>query len=292
MNARASQNIYETRQVSTWDGLVRLYGKSDWRTWDWAFRGENSAKKDLTTSLEKSLGRVEGLDYKMAPNVEYRLVREFKRQAQHFIQSLPKADDILEWLSIMRHHGAPTRLLDWTYSFYVAAYFAINRAKPRDKCAIWAIDVDWLDDRATMSLPRASRQRWKDIKTSKEPDLLNRVFRKQRRMVFLINPFRLNERLVIQQGVFLAPGDITKSFMDNLAAVAPRSHLRKRFVKIEVSLTKGFLKQAYFALRSMNINEATLFPGIDGFSRSLSSRPINMDPKRFGLENAFRDIDK
>jgi hypothetical protein len=254
VSTNARQDIYETRRVSTWNGLVKLYDASNWATWDWAFRGEISADTDLCTSLERILRRIEGFDFRKTPNVEYRLVREFKRQAQHFIESLPKANDILEWLSIMRHHGAPTRLLDWTYSFYVAAHFAINRAKPEGKCAIWAINVDWLEGRA-------------------------------------VNPFRLNERLVIQQGVFLAPGDITRSFMDNLAAVAPRNQLTKNCLKIEITVTEHFLKQAYAALRSMNINEATLFPGIDGFSRSLSSKPIDMDPRRFGSENAFRDID-
>jgi hypothetical protein len=40
----------------------------------------------------------------------------------------------------MRHYGAPTRLLDFTKSPYVAAFFATVDAGP-DKCAaIWAID--------------------------------------------------------------------------------------------------------------------------------------------------------
>ena len=291
MSTNARQDIYETRRVSTWNGLVKLYDASNWATWDWAFRGEISADTDLCTSLERILRRIEGFDFRKTPNVEYRLVREFKRQAQHFIESLPKANDILEWLSIMRHHGAPTRLLDWTYSFYVAAHFAINRAKPEGKCAIWAINVDWLEGRAVNSLPKNLQKGWENLTTSKKPELLNSVFERQRRMVFPINPFRLNERLVIQQGVFLAPGDITRSFMDNLAAVAPRNQLTKNCLKIEITVTEHFLKQAYAALRSMNINEATLFPGIDGFSRSLSSKPIDMDPRRFGSENAFRDID-
>jgi hypothetical protein len=291
VSTKGPHDIYETKRVSTWNGLVRLYDASDWATWDWAFRGENSADKNLCTSLERNLKRIEGFDFRKSPNVEYRLVREFKRQAQHFIESLPKANDILEWLSIMRHHGAPTRLLDWTYSFYVAAHFAINRAKPGSKCAIWAINVDWLESRAVNSLPKGLQKGWENLTTSKKPEFLNGVFARQRRMVFPINPFRLNERLVIQQGVFLAPGDITESFMDNLAAVAPKNQLRRNFLKIEIAVTEHFLKQACIALRSMNINEATLFPGIDGFSRSLSSKPIDMDPKRFGSENAFRDID-
>ncbi len=287
-----SQDIYEIKGVSTWKELVELYDMSGWPNWVWAFRGETSAEDDLSTSLEKSLTRVENFDFKNAPNVEYRLVREFKRQAQHFIPSLPKAHDTLEWLSIMRHHGAPTRLLDFTYSFYVAAYFAIRKATPKEKCAIWAIDGEWLDRQACSSFPTDLQKRWENLNTSKEPDMLNNVLEEKRKMVFHINPFRLNERLVIQQGVFLAPGDITKPFMNNLAEVASPDELRKRFIKIEVTLTAGFLKQAYLAFRSMNINEATLFPGIDGFSRSLILRPIDMAPERFGKENAFRHIDE
>lgn len=41
----------------------------------------------------------------------------------------------------MHHHGAPTRLLDFTYSIYVATYFAAENAE-RD-AAVWAIDGRW-----------------------------------------------------------------------------------------------------------------------------------------------------
>src|SRR3989304_1877564 len=43
---------------------------------------------------------------------------------------------------IMQHYGAPTRLLDFTYSVYVAAYFAVEEAE--DDCVVWAVDGPWV----------------------------------------------------------------------------------------------------------------------------------------------------
>ena len=42
----------------------------------------------------------------------------------------------------MRHYGAPSRLLDCTYSIHVAAYFAYEFDS--EECAIWAINGDWI----------------------------------------------------------------------------------------------------------------------------------------------------
>lgn len=46
----------------------------------------------------------------------------------------------MEWLALMQHFGAPTRVLDITKSSYVAAYFAIEDATAGDDCAVWAIN--------------------------------------------------------------------------------------------------------------------------------------------------------
>lgn len=189
----------------------------------WVFRGQRDATRPLETSLRRDCKYFPG-KLEDPKNAEIALLREFRRRFHHYSAYIPREDDCLEWLSLMQHHGAPTRLLDFTYSIYVAAYFALEKPplkKPKDDHAIWAINSKWATDECeVMFKPTAVHEYFEIPINEQTANLFPDAFmpKKPQRFVCPLNPFRLTERLTIQKGIFMCPGDVTTTFEKNLCA--------------------------------------------------------------------------
>lgn len=231
------------------------------------YRGHRCAAWLLETSLERACRRInDSLDD--ADKMEKALLREFRRRLHHYTVNVPNAEEPLRWLSLMQHHGAPTRLLDWTYSIYVASYFALEYAT--NDCVVWKIDKDWLKDEGFAVFTKDSRGtsifRQKGDESVEKQFKVDVVDRDPIAAVIQANPFQLDERLTIQKGVFLYPCDARLSFEANLKAMSGWNDSSK-VVKLKISSDER--RTALKALHSMNISRATLFPGLDGFAQSL-----------------------
>jgi hypothetical protein len=132
--------IFQTVTLSSWEELHKFASRRGW-----LFRGERTTAWQLKTSLERCCDRT----------IEGRIIREFRRAYHQFSPQVPERESTVEWLSIMQHHGAPSRLLDFTYSVYVAAYFAVEEAD--DDSVVWAINGPWALQRAAALLKAAGK---------------------------------------------------------------------------------------------------------------------------------------
>jgi hypothetical protein len=121
----------------------------------WIHRGEARTYDALVPSIDREgragLTRIEKLA------LEQRSIQTFRESARFFNFGEEQAlQDPIVALMVLRHHGVPTRLLDWSGSPYVAAYFATDHSQENEAKdgQIWSFDealyeirgrVQWTD---------------------------------------------------------------------------------------------------------------------------------------------------
>lgn len=246
----------------------------------WLYRGQASAAWALETAFERCCNRSH-IPMEERPKVEYRLCREFRRAYHQYASHVPRKTAMLEWFALMQHHGAPTRLLDFTYSIYVAAYFALEQSA--GDCAVWGINSPWALSASVSLLEQAGQPNARGLTTpydEQDDEIFNEVFLTNPVALWACaqTPFRLNERLRIQMGSFMAPGRVDKTFEDNLRALPgyeKADHLKK--IVISSRFRDGALRQLF----DMSISRRTLFPGLDGFAQSLAIYSPAFNPIRW-----------
>jgi len=276
--------MFASIRVDDWETL-RVLGR---RLLVWAFRGQSDSTWPLLTSIERR-AKAGGTPREILENRERWILRQFQRRAHLVIDSPPPESAALEWLSIIQHYGGPTRLLDFTRSIYIAAFFAIEPCWECD-AAIWGINTNPLiwRDRAASSAKNLDQlnleyARQADAIITSGSDALG---------VLAVEPDRLNERMSIQHGIFMFPTNVKASFAANLAAaigvtelhlaepasadvsvsefLAKISKTPNAFSAAKFTLPRRAHEEAIYDLREMNITAATLFPGLEGFARSLA----------------------
>lgn len=207
-----------------------------------------------------------GRSVDMVRHVEEQALYRFRSQAHQYLSAEQIPTNLLEWFALMQHHGAPTRLVDWTHSPYIAAYFAMENAS--EMCSVWCIDTPWFVDRAVERFRESVDENspFRDLDTA-VPDsiLFEQVVRCRLKGVFPVIPDLANRRLGVQQGLFVALGDTRTDFMGNVSSYGETSadHV------VKVDIPKSVRAEALEDLHRMNIDRSTLFPGIDGFAQSI-----------------------
>jgi hypothetical protein len=224
----------------------------------WAFRGEVNASWQLLSSLSRRLA-ARGVPREVWGERERRAMRIFRLKAHVYLPDRSVLRDDLRCLAMMQHHGAPTRLFDFTKSPFVAAFFALEHAA--GDAAVYALNTPKLWGLA----PRFDASLTRDAIDPRCEGNFERHFAVDRHpIVWFGDPSDMDRRLVAQSGLLVMPGQLDTPLDALLASYDSDQPL------IEKAVLAGELRaEAMHALYRMNITQATLFPDLEGLARSI-----------------------
>lgn len=222
-----------------------------------AFKGLSHAHYELSTTLYR-LGR-------SSADVERHLLRNFKKYA---LREANQIDSLWNWLALGQHHGLPTRLLDWTYSPFVALHFATTTLELGHCDAIvWCVDYVRAHELLPKRLRRVVQEEGSDVWTADLLDhhvptweALNDLGDGDDVMLFF-EPPSVDQRIVNQYALFSVLSNPDRRIDDWLAS---HPELAKRVI-----IPKDLVWEVRDKLDQANVNERVLFPGLDGLSHWL-----------------------
>lgn len=218
-----------------------------------AFRGLSDAKYNLETTLIRLGG-----DY---PTLERHLLRNFKKYAR---RNVVEQDSIWHWLSVAQHYGLPTRLLDWTYSPYVALHFATsNLEKFHLDGVIWAANYLKTHQLLPQRLRDALSEEGANVFTvemlsNSLPTLQTFSQLENGNGAIFFEPPSIDERISNQFAFFSVMPDAT-GVLDQWLQQRPELYRR-------IIIPAALKWEIRDKLDQANITERVLFPGLDGLS--------------------------
>ncbi len=235
---------------------------------EYIFRGLSDASYQLKTSLMRLNGPYRDL--------ERHLLRNFRKYAH---RNPVSGESVWNLMAIAQHHGLPTRLLDWTYSPYIALHFATANLQKFDlDGVIWCVNYIKSSELLPPSLRSIIKEEGSNVFTPQMLDAECSSLKQldtihNQKFVIFLEPPSMDERIVNQHALFsLMPGSCL--LMDDWLHDYPDLFYR---IIIPASL-KWEIRDK---LDQANITERVLFPGLDGLSswlkRQYSPKEINDD---------------
>lgn len=237
--------------LQNWRELAALAQK--YRNGGWIFRGVRKAKYELLPKIGRVRPDVKATAFGLPG--EMALIDRFKLAARPHLTYEPKTE--LEWLAIAQHHGIPTRLLDWTESPLIAAYFAVKDGPTLDLVS----RLDGVEVTGTKIVGGSFDPQPGAVYAVPEPndigilrDSYPSSFSKDS-PVSTFRPPHISPRVVVQRALLTLHNSPTEPWSPEGA--------------VKYVVPYGQFLQFKKALNLVGINEASMFPDLDGLSRYL-----------------------
>lgn len=279
------------------EGLIyRGHADSDYKLLPSALREESLSAMRLMSSGRIDLhGVKEHTDYEQA-FLEYQLIRDFYRLADERGLAVPPSamlrkeihstvdlismfkwkdgeswlpDELLDPAALAQHYGVPTRLLDWTYNPFVAAYFASERpSHSAEKLCIWGFEVN-------------------------NNALNSTLFGEDSPLKIVHPPYSGNPNLAAQRGLFTHVSNkikdinnVANDVASNTSKPVDRKGFDEHVLKIiggrvnrrinvftKLTLPASQSDQLAKALRALGYGPARVYPGFGGVAEEIKQRP-------------------
>ncbi len=276
-----------------------------------AFRGQANSEWRITTSLERLVNRFyppKSIQCYSLCFFEREMLNKFKWKYPIYEKTnKPNKDEIIEWLSIMQHYGCATRMVDFTYSPYVALFMALDNSD-YDYSSIWCINKIICKDPFSKEFKHNTDDETytgKEVVSNyiynKANDILINQFNHgitsdTQKRIYLIQPHRINERINAQQGLFAIPEDPDVTFEDNFFSLVSNQKAEILafkelidysyspegifgaidFALIKIDIPHSFKHDLKTSLFQMNITAETMFPGLEGLAKSINYLPFEI----------------
>ncbi len=235
---------------SSWDGYKEYVGTLEGKRY--LFRGQDGPYR-LRTSFHRA-GRAD-LGRFLAEDIQV-LHRQLSARIRH-VFDLEKPNENGAFFSLVQHHGYPTPLLDWTYSPYVAAFFAYRGVSNEGAAKA--------DKNTNVRILVFDQEKWR-------ADFVQRLQLLSAWRYVSIGEFMAieNERVIPQQAASMVTNvDDIETYIRSMEAPD-----KKYLWAIDLPIRAR--RQVVRELAYMGVTAGSLFPGLDGSCEELRERNFDI----------------
>jgi hypothetical protein len=252
IEVRNWNDLQEKIFTGSWDESIGRFRSP------FVFKGHYDKNHELTTSLIR-------LNNNPA-EIEKNLFRNFKKYAPR--NTVTEDNDWL-WLSVAQHHGLPTRLIDWSFSPYIALHFMCENIAHYDvDGVIWCVDFHgttaYLPDDFKKALESENAKAF-DVTILKSvcPRVrgLDKYHEDNGDFMVFFEPPSMDERIINQFALF--------AFMSGPDVLANDWLNDHEDLYFRLVIPAGMKWEIRDKLDQINITERMIYPGLDGLSKFL-----------------------